>query len=77
MNFYDFLKQKYDDFNDGECESCPCKIFRNKMLSGIRRGICIEEIIYLANKYNVRNDDKVLSCQESIFISLRIAKKNI
>ena len=74
MNFYDFLKQKYDNFN-GECNSCPCKILRNKMLGGMRRRICLEEIIYLANKYNVCNDDKILSCQECIFISLRIAKK--
>ena len=74
MNFYDFLKQKYEDFN-GECEFCPCKILRNKMLGGMRRRICLEEIIYLANKYNVCNDDKILLCQECIFISLRIAKK--
>ena len=74
MNFYDFLKQKYEYFN-GECESCPCKILRNKILGGMRRRICLEEIIYLANKYNVCNDDKILSCQECIFISLRIAKK--
>ena len=74
MNFYDFLKQKYEDFN-GECESCPCKILRDKILGGMRRRICLEEIIYLANKYNVCNDDKILSCQECIFISLRIAKK--
>ena len=74
MNFYDFLKQKYEDFNS-ECESCPCKILRNKILGGMRRRICLEEIIYLANKYNVCNDDKILSRQECIFISLRIAKK--
>ena len=36
MNFYDFLKQKYDNFN-GECNSCPCKILRNKMFGGMRR----------------------------------------
>lgn len=49
MNFYDFLKQKYDNYKIGKgCESCPCKMFRDKMFGGMRRGICIEEMIYLA-----------------------------
>lgn len=74
MNFYDFLKQKYEDFN-GECESCPCKILRNKMLGGMRRGICLEEIIYLANKYNIHDNNDIWLCQKCIFISLKIAKK--
>lgn len=47
MNFYDFLKQKYEYFN-GECVSCPCKMLRDKMFGGMRRGICVEEITYLA-----------------------------
>ena len=74
MNFYDFLKQKYDNFN-GECNSCPCKILRNKMLGGMRRGICIEEIIYLAKKYNIHYNSDVLLCQRCMLISLEIAKK--
>lgn len=74
MNFYDFLKQKYEDFN-GECESCPCKIFRNKMLGGMRRRICLEEIIYLAKKYNIHDNNDVWLCQKCIFVSLKIAKK--
>ena len=74
MNFYDFLKQKYDNFN-GECNSCPCKILRNKMLGGMRRGICIEEMIYLASKYNIHDNNDVWLCQKCMFISLAIAKK--
>ena len=74
MNFYDFLKQKYDNFN-GECNSCPCKILRNKMLGGMRRGICIEEIIYLAKKYNIHDNSDVWLCQKCMLISLEIAKK--
>ena len=74
MNFYKFLKQQYEDFN-GECESCPCKILRNKILGGIRRGICVEEIIYLAKKYNIHDNNDIWLCQKCIFTSLRIAKK--
>ena len=58
MNFYDFLKQQYEYFN-GECESCPCKIFRDKMFGGMRRGICVEEIIYLAKKYNIHDNNDI------------------
>ena len=74
MNFYDFLKQKYEDFN-GECESCPCKILRNKMLGGMRRRICVEEIIYLAKKYNIHDNNDIWLCQKCMFTSLKIAKK--
>lgn len=80
MNFYDFLKQKYDNYKIGKgCNSCPCKILRDKMFGGMRRGICLEEIIYLAKKYNIHdnNDNNdVWLCQKCIFISLKIAKKN-
>lgn len=76
MNFYDFLKQKYDNFNGKEgCESCPCKILRDKMLGDMRREICLQEIIYLADKYNIHNDNDVWLCQKCMFISLKIAKK--
>lgn len=79
MNFYDFLKQKYDNYKIGKgCNSCPCKILRDKMFGGMRRGICLEEIIYLAKKYNIHdnNDNNdVWLCQKCIFISLKIAKK--
>ena len=76
MNFYDFLKQKYDNYKiDKGCESCPCKILRDKMFGGIRRGICVEEIIYLAKKYNIHDNNDIWLCQKCIFISLRIAKK--
>ena len=76
MNFYDFLKQKYDNYKAGKgCESCPCKIFRDKMFGGMRRGICVEEITYLAKKYNIHDNNDIWLCQKCIFISLRIAKK--
>lgn len=76
MNFYDFLKQKYDNYKVGKgCESCPCKILRDKMFGGIRRGICVEEIIYLAKKHNVHDNNDVWLCQKCMFTSLKIAKK--
>lgn len=75
MNFYDFLKQKYENFSSGEgCNSCPCKILRNKMLGSMRRGICLEEIIYLAKKYKIDNAN-VFLCEDCMLVSLEIAKK--
>ena len=76
MNFYDFLKQKYDNYKIGKgCESCPCKILRDKMFGGMPRRICIEEMIYLAKKYNIHDNNDVWLCQKCMFISLKIAKK--
>ena len=76
MNFYDFLKQKYDNYKIGEgCKYCPCKILRNKMFGGMRRGICLEEIIYLTKKYNVCNDTNIYLCEDCMVASLKIAKK--
>ena len=76
MNFYKFLKQQYDNYKVGKgCESCPCKIFRDKMFGGMRRGICIEEITYLAKKYNIHDNNDVWLCQKCMFTSLIIAKK--
>ena len=76
MNFYDFLKQKYDNYKiDKGCESCPCKILRNKMFGGMRRGICLEEMIYLAKKYNVCNDVNIYLCEDCMLVAVKIAKK--
>ena len=75
MNFYDFLKQKYDNYKIGEgCVSCPCKILRDKMFGGMRKGICLEEVIYLAKKYKIDNAN-VFLCEDCMLISLEIAKK--
>lgn len=76
MNFYDFLKQRYDNYKIGEgCKPCPCKILRNKMFGDMRKGTCIEEIKYLANKYNMHDNNDVWLCQKCMNISLEIAKK--
>ena len=73
MNFYDFLKQKYEDFN-GECESCPCKLLRYKIMNPNEQTDCISDIIHLANKYNVHNFN-IYSCDDYMNASLEIAKK--
>ena len=74
MNFYDFLKQKYDNYKiDKGCESCPCKMLRDKIFDGMCRGICVEEIIYLSKKYNIRNNAH--SCKDCMVAALKIAKK--
>lgn len=75
MNFYDFLKQKYDNYKVIKwCEACPCKILRNKMLGDMPRRTCIEEIMYLADKCNIHDFDASL-CRDNMITSLKIAKK--
>ena len=75
MDFYDFLKQKYDNFN-GECNSCPCKILRNKTF-GIHRAEreCFCEMECLADKYNIDYDIDTSFCRDNMIASLKIAKK--
>ena len=80
MNFYQFIKQQYDHNNYKgafcSCKQCPCKIVRDKVLdsNSERRG-CRAEMIYLADKYNIRNNTH--SCKDCMVISLKIAKKII
>ena len=79
MNFYQFIKQQYDYNNKGafcSCKKCPCKIVRDKVLgsNSERRG-CRAEMVYLADKYNIRNS--IHSCKDCMDISLKIAKKII
>ena len=79
MNFYQLIKQQYDSNNKGafcSCKKCPCKVLRNTVLdsNSERRG-CRAEMIYLADKYNIRNS--IHSCKDCMDISLKIAKKII
>ena len=80
MNFYQFIKQQYD-YNNYKgafcsCKQCPCKILRDKVLdsNSERRG-CRAEMVYLTDKYNIRNSTH--SCKDCMVISLKIAKKII
>ena len=80
MNFYQLIKQQYD-YNNYKgafcnCNKCPCKILRDKVLdsNSERRG-CRAEMLYLADKYNIRNNTH--SCKDCMVISLKIAKKSI
>ena len=79
MNFYQLIKQQYDYNSKGafcNCNQCPCKVLRNTVfdLNSERRG-CRAEMIYLADKYNIRNSTH--SCKDCMDISLKIAKKII
>ena len=79
MNFYQLIKQQYDYNNEGAfciCNKCPCKVLRNTVLdsNSERRG-CRVEMIYLADKYNIRNS--IHSCKDCMDISVKIAKKII
>lgn len=79
MNFYQLIKQQYD-YNSkrafSSCSQCPCKVLRNTVLdsNSERRG-CRAEMVYLADKYNIRNS--IHSCKDCMDISLKIAKKII
>ena len=75
IDFYNFLKQKYEYFN-GECESCPCKIFRDKILGAHRaERECFCEMECLADKYNIDYDIDTYLCRDNMIASLKIAKK--
>ena len=79
MNFYQLIKQQYDYNNKrafSSCSQCPCKVLRNTVLdsNSERRG-CRAEMVYLADKYNIRNS--IHSCKDCCAISLKIAKKII
>lgn len=79
MNFYQFIKQQYDYNSKGafcNCNKCPCKVLRNTVFdsNSERRG-CRVEMVYLADKYNIRNS--IHSCKDCMVISLKIAKKII
>lgn len=79
MNFYQLIKQQYDYNSKGvfcNCNKCPCRVLRNTLLdsNSERRG-CRTEMIYLAHKYNIRNNAH--SCKDCMDISVKIAKKII
>ncbi|MDY3777819.1 MAG: hypothetical protein SOZ53_03050 [Candidatus Onthovivens sp.] len=80
MNFYQLIKQQYENYNSKgafcNCNKCPCKVLRNTVFdsNSERRG-CRAEMIYLADKYNIRNS--IHSCKDCMDISLKIAKKII
>ena len=80
MNFYQFIKQQYD-YNKYKGAfffffKCPGEVLRNTMVVSYseRRG-CRTKMVYLSNKYNIRNNTH--SCKDCMVISLKIAKKII
>ena len=81
VNFYKLIKRQYEYYKSKygifppSCDGCPCKILIDKMFGSMRRGICVEEIIYLAKKYNIHDNNDVWLCQRCMFTSLKIAKK--
>ena len=88
MKFYKFLKQQYDDYkkyyddykNKGyiiaptACSICPCRTLIDKVIDPHKQIDCTNDIIYLANKYNLHGFDASL-CDDCVIVSLKIAKK--
>ena len=81
MNFYKFLKQQYDDYKKEECsmllttcDGCPCKILRDKTINSCEQIDCTSDMIYLADKYNIRNF-KAYLCNDCMIAAVKIAKK--
>ena len=88
MKFYNFLKQQYDDYkkqyddykNKGyiisppACSVCPCRTLINKVISPRKQIDCTNDIMYLANKYNMHDFDASL-CDDCVIVSLKIAMK--
>ena len=79
MNFYDFLKQKYDNYKIemdtiSVCDGCPCKTLREKVFGTHEQPGCTDEMAYLVDKYKI-NDANIYLCDECMVASLKIAKK--
>ena len=79
MNFYNFLKQQcYDCKNKYDlplsCSVCPCKILINKVINPSKQTDCTNDIMYLADKYNIHGFDASL-CGDCDLTVLKIAKK--
>ena len=82
MNFYQFINQQYKNYKTEEvtlytrCDTCPCKIFRDKILGAHRaERECFCEMECLADKYNIDYDIDTSLCRDNMIASLKIAKK--
>lgn len=82
MNFYDFLKQQYEDYKIetdiifSTCDGCPCKTLRDKVFGSHNRTGCEDEITYLIDKYKI-DDANIYSCYGCALAAVKIAKKII
>ena len=79
MNFYNFLKQQcYDCKNKYDlpttCSACPCKILINEVINPSKQTDCTNDIMYLADKYNIHGFDASL-CGDCALTAFKIAKK--
>ena len=79
MNFYNFLKQQcYDCKNKHDlplsCSVCPCKILINEVINPNKQTDCTNDIMYLADKYNIHGFDASL-CGDCALTAFKIAKK--
>ena len=79
MNFYNFLKQQcYDCKNKYDlplsCSVCPCKILINEVINPCKQTDCTNDIMYLADKYNIHGFNAAL-CGDCAITALKIAKK--
>lgn len=79
MNFYNFLKQQYYDCKNKydlstTCSACPCKILINEVINPCKQTDCTNDIMYLADKYNIHGFDASL-CGDCAIVAVKIAKK--
>lgn len=79
MDFYNFLKQQYYDYKNKydlplSCSVCPCKILINEVINPSKQTDCTNDIMYLADKYNIHGFDASL-CGDCAITAVKIAKK--
>ena len=80
MNFYDFLKQKYNDRKieydtlSASYKGCTYKTLREKVFATHEQPGCTDEMAYLVDKYKI-DDANIYLCDECMVASLKIAKK--
>ena len=82
MNFYQLIKQQYNNYKIEEvtlytrCDTCPCRTLRDKIFyNHWQREMCSIEMADLIIRYHITEDCITWLCKDCRKVSLIIAKK--
>ena len=77
MNFFKFIVQQYKDYKiekvtlHTRCDTCPCKTLRDGMFGTHKlRKECLQEMIYLLNKFKKIHFRYILLTFSDIFFAI-------
>lgn len=82
MNFYQLIKQQYENYKIEKvtlctrCDTCPCRTLRDKIFYNHRqREMCSIEMADLIHRYHITENYITWLCKDCRIASLIIAKK--